>query len=206
MAARYDALATPGSQYGYTGALQDAPMSGTGFQLPTYRAPNYGYQTSAPVAFESLSSWNAPNYGFDGAAGTGGLGLNPVASTVGLRMPTTGSGFGGGNTVYGPAVTDTTAGGGGSWFDGFLGTRDKQGWGGLAIGGAQALGGLYLGMQQYGLAKDQLAFQKESFNKQYDANRTLTNSRLEDRQKARVASNPGAYESVGDYMAKWGVK
>lgn len=93
-------------------------------------------------------------------------------------------------------------GGGWNWFS----TRDQQGVLGPALQGAQTLAGLYMGMKQYGLAKDQLNFQKDSFNKQYAANQTLTNSRLEDRQKARVASNAGAYQSVGDYMNQNGVK
>ena len=61
-------------------------------------------------------------------------------------------------------------------------------------------------MKQYNLAKDSLAFQKDSFNRQFDVNKNLTNSRLEDRQRARVASNSGAYQSVGDYMNQNGVK
>lgn len=93
-------------------------------------------------------------------------------------------------------------GGGWNWFS----TRDQQGVLGPTLQGAQTLAGLYMGMKQYGLAKDQLNFQKDSFNKQYAANQTLTNSRLEDRQKARVASNAGAYQSVGDYMNQNGVK
>lgn len=93
-------------------------------------------------------------------------------------------------------------GGGWNWFS----TRDQQGVLGPALQGAQTLAGLYMGMKQYGLAKDQLNFQKDSFNKQYAANQTLTNSRLEDRQRARVSSNAGAYQSVGDYMNQNGVK
>ena len=87
----------------------------------------------------------------------------------------------------------------------FFSTRDKQGYGSFALQGASALANLYMGMKQYGLAKDQLAFQKDSFNKQYDANKSLTNSRLEDRQARRVLENPNA-TGVADYMAKWGVK
>ena len=94
---------------------------------------------------------------------------------------------------------------------GFLGKTDTttgmqtQGWGGLALGGLQGLGNLYMGMKQYGLAKDQLAFQKDSFNKNFAVQKQLTNSQLEDRQRARVASNAGAYQSVGDYMKQNGV-
>lgn len=95
--------------------------------------------------------------------------------------------------------------------DSFLQQRNTDGttsggYGQAALGVLQGVGGLYLGMQQYNLAKDSLAFQKDSFNRQFDVNKNLTNSRLEDRQRARVAANSGAYQSVGDYMNQNGVK
>jgi len=76
----------------------------------------------------------------------------------------------------------------------------QQGWGGLALGAASALGNSWMGMKQYGLAKDALKENKRQYEQNYAAQRTLTNSQLEDRQRARVASNSGAYQSVGDYM------
>ena len=97
-----------------------------------------------------------------------------------------------------------------SW-DGFTGGTNtdgtkSNGWGGAALGLLQGLGSAYMGMQQYGLAKDQLQFSKDSFNKNYAAQKSMTNATMEDRQRARVASNPGAYQSVGDYMAQNGIK
>jgi len=77
-----------------------------------------------------------------------------------------------------------------------------NGWGGQALGLLQGLGSAYMGLQQYGLAKDQLQFSKDAFNKNYAAQAKMTNASLLDRQRARVASNPGAYQSVGDYMAQ----
>lgn len=56
------------------------------------------------------------------------------------------------------------------------------------------------------IAKDQLAFTKNSWNKQFQANKNLTNASLADRQNSRVASNPGAYQSVDAYMNKYGIK
>lgn len=101
----------------------------------------------------------------------------------------------------------------GSFFknSGFLGSTDASGtktdgWGGLAVGAAGGLASAYLGMKQYGLAKDTLAENKKQFNLNYDAQRTTTNTALEDRQRARVASNSGAYQSVGDYMSTNGIK
>ena len=93
---------------------------------------------------------------------------------------------------------------------GVLGSTDAdgmktQGWGGLALGAASGIGNLFLGMQQYGLAKDAFKEGKRQFNLNYDAQRKATNTQLEDRQRARVASNPGAYQSVGAYMDKNGV-
>ena len=76
---------------------------------------------------------------------------------------------------------------------------------GTGLGILQGLGSAYMGMKQYGLAKDQLQFSKDAFNKNYAAQAKMTNASLMDRQRARVASNPGAYQSVGDYMAQNGI-
>ena len=104
----------------------------------------------------------------------------------------------------------------GGMFDNMLG---KDGWGNLALGGASMLGNLFMGMKQYGLAKDTLNFNKEQFWKQYEAQKNLTNSQLEDRQRARLAAdtvrgangesvaNPNSnYRSASDYMNRYGVK
>lgn len=77
-----------------------------------------------------------------------------------------------------------------------------NGWGGMALSAAGGLASTFLGMKQYGLAKQTLAENKRQFQMNYDAQKQTTNTRMEDRQAARVASNPGAYQSVGDYMAK----
>lgn len=69
--------------------------------------------------------------------------------------------------------------------------------------GTQVLGGLgnlYLGMKNYGLMKDQLKQSQSQFEKNFGAQRQTLNTQLEDRQRARVAANPGAHQSVGDYM------
>src|SRR5690606_22740964 len=69
--------------------------------------------------------------------------------------------------------------------------------------GTQVLGGLgnlYLGMKNYGLMKDQLRQSQRQFEKNFGAQRQTLNTQLEDRQRARVAANPGAYQSVGSYM------
>jgi hypothetical protein len=119
-------------------------------------------------------------------------------------MPTS-TPLGGTDLSNAQILQSVNAPGSGSMWDRFFNTRDQQGWGGLALQGASSLANLYMGMKQYGLAKDQLNFQKDSFNKQYAANQQLTNSRLEDRQARRVLENPNA-TPVADYMSKWGVK
>lgn len=96
-------------------------------------------------------------------------------------------------------------------FGGFLNrTNDKgitqQGWGGLALGAASGLFNGWLGMKQYGLAKDSLAEGKRQFGLNYDAQKATTNAALEDRQRARLASNSGAYQSLDSYMGQYGIK
>lgn len=94
---------------------------------------------------------------------------------------------------------------------GMMGSTDMKtgiktdGWGGMALGAAQGIGNAFMGMQQYQLAKDTFNENKRQFNLNFEAQRKTTNAALEDRQRARVASNSGAYQSVGDYMTKYGV-
>lgn len=98
-----------------------------------------------------------------------------------------------------------------SFMQGMAGYTDAagiktNGWGGMALGAAQGAFNGYLGMRQLDLAKDQLSENKRQFEMNWGAQRNLTNSRLEDRQKQRLANRPGGYESVEAYMAKNGVK
>jgi len=81
-----------------------------------------------------------------------------------------------------------------------------QNYGGLALGALQGAGNLFMGMKQYGMAKDALSESKRQFGLNYDAQRNLTNSRLEDRQRARLAANPNAHKSVDEYMNQYGIK
>ena len=48
--------------------------------------------------------------------------------------------------------------------------------------------------------------QASQFREQMNLSKSNYNSKLEDRQRARVASNPTAYESVDSYMKKYGAK
>lgn len=96
-------------------------------------------------------------------------------------------------------------GGGGSIWDSMLGSEGQQGWGSLALGVAQGAFGAYNSMKTYGLAQDQLAESKRQFNANFNTQKKLLNTQMSDRQAARVASNPTAYQSVGDYMSENGV-
>lgn len=93
-----------------------------------------------------------------------------------------------------------------NFFSGAVGSKEAPGWGGLAIGAGQSLLGGYLGMKQYGLAKQSLAQSKQQFETNFAAQRNLTNSQLADRQKSRIAAGTGIAESEAEYMAKYGVK
>lgn len=156
----------------------------------------------APVApvqktFPMVSA-SAPAFNYE----TDMAGLMPTSAPLG-GSPTNAQIY---SDIGGPA-SQGFFGSIGQWLkdSGALNTRDQQGWAGPALQGAQTLANLYMGMKQYGLAKDQLNFQKDAFNKQYEANRSMTNSRLEDRQARRVLENPNA-TGVAEYMSKWGVK
>lgn len=80
-----------------------------------------------------------------------------------------------------------------------------QGWGGMAVGAASGIMNSLLGFQQMGMAKDAAKENRRQFDLNYGAQVKTTNAQLEDRQRARVASNSGAYQSVGDYMKTYGI-
>ena len=88
----------------------------------------------------------------------------------------------------------------GSIFDSFLQQKDingatSGGWGSAGMGALQGLGSMYLGMKNYGLQKDQLAFGKEQFNKNYGAQRTMTNNNVNARNEANRAALGTKYAS-----------
>lgn len=147
------------------------------------------------MTYESLS-WGKPRLGR-----APGFSLPPTSDLLSgadysLGVPKLGGGAdmpGGGNTT-----------GNGGW--GWLSNKDQQGLLSPMLSAAQTGLGAYFGMKNYGLAKKQFAAAQDQFAKEYEAQRSLTNSQLADRQAARVASNPGAYQSVGDYMGQYAIK
>lgn len=150
-----------------------------------------------------MNAWNSFTNFFNG-----GQPAAPNYSQVGGFSPVTGPGpyasldsALGSPSVAAPsaaAVTDPTL------LQSIFGYSNKDGfqpgWGGMALGAASSLGNAWMGMKQYGLAQDALKENKRQFNINYGAQQKMLNSQLEDRQRARVAANPGAYQSVGDYM------
>ena len=73
---------------------------------------------------------------------------------------------------------------------------------GLITGGV----GAWQGYNQNKLMRENMQQQSSQFREQMDLSKQNINRNLEDRQRARVASNPTAYESVDSYMKKYGVK
>jgi hypothetical protein len=154
------------------------------------------------------------NYGSsDVFANNGASGAQNVASLYGAT---------GGNSFGSDMGIATTAGmqpAGGGLFSGlgdllsgaFNKTNPKtgvtqQGWAPLALGAGQAIFGAYQGMQAQKMAQQQFKEGKRQFDLNYGAQRQGINTELEDRQRARVAANPGAYQSVSEYMDKNRIK
>jgi len=63
----------------------------------------------------------------------------------------------------------------------------------------------FLGLKQLNLANDQLKFQKDAFNKNFDSQRRLTNAELRDRQATRNIDVAGS-TPVDEYMNKYGIQ
>lgn len=75
-----------------------------------------------------------------------------------------------------------------------------------ALSAIAGIGNAYLGMKQYGLAKDTFKFQKKAWERDFAVQKNMVNSEMNDRQNSRYVSNPGAYQTPDAYMSKWGVK
>lgn len=152
---------------------------------------------------------NNPMSGWGAAAQTPWWGGNQPAAqpmVMGNTLPTFNPDVGVPSYQLGNVTPDPNSGGRGFFDSTNMDGTKTQGYGGMALGAASGLFNAWMGMKQYGLAKQQLAEGKRQFALNYDAQRTTTNSQLQDRQAARVASNPNAYQSVGDYMNANGIK
>lgn len=159
------------------------PASPQGPIAPNYVQPLASQPTPAINVQGTPNFWNTgmfANSGIQGVASPTG-GLNPAVAS-------------------GPAAPDSPWWQGGM-FDNGEGAFNWKGVG-AGIGAVKGLADSWLALQQLNLGEDQLAFQKDAFNKQYENQRTLTNAELEDRQRRRLSASPGGYQSVSDYMAK----
>ena len=78
----------------------------------------------------------------------------------------------------------------------------QPGFGGMALKTFGGLASVYLGMKEYGLAKDTFKQNRREFNMNYDAQRQMTNTELRDRQNSRVQSGNPGYQSVSEYMGE----
>jgi len=69
------------------------------------------------------------------------------------------------------------------------------------------LAGSYLGMKQYGLAKKAFRESKRQFQLNFDAQKQDYNTKLRDRQRARInnAGTESRYKSVGEHMNENGI-
>ena len=105
------------------------------------------------------------------------------------------------NSAVGNGVGGASFGGWSDWSKLLLGGKDPSGMQtnsllGAGMGILQGLGNAYMGMQQYGLARDQLQFSKDAFNKNYGAQKITTNNQIRSRNFARNAANPGMYQNM----------
>ena len=122
---------------------------------------------------------------------------------------------------YGQSLGATAPSGGMSWGDRlsssdfWLGGKDAKGMQTMGAAaplmqGAGALMSGFLGMKQYGLSKKVFENNKQQFERNFDAQKGVTNSQLSDRQDRRNAdaraNGMTGTTSTADYMAKWGVK
>lgn len=98
------------------------------------------------------------------------------------------------NLVTNP-TTDTSSG----WLDSIGGLQGLQ----LGIGGLSALGNLYFGSQQLGLAQDQFNFQKQAYNTNLANQTKAYNSALTDRISTRAKTNGLSDAEVNKYLSKY---
>lgn len=118
-------------------------------------------------------------------------------------------GFGGGGSAGAPV-----SGGSGGMFNSlfsrqslFGGTDPSTGmstggWAPVALGAGQAIFGALQGNKAMGLAEKQFKEGQRQFDLNFNSQRQTINTQLEDRQRARNASNSTAYENTDDYLRK----
>ena len=137
--------------------------------------------------------------------GTTGANTNGAAQGL-VNFP----GFGGGGSA---GAASTGASGGGLFNSLFsrqslFGGTDQNtgmstnGWAPIALGAGQAIFGALQGNKATALAESQFKEGQRQFDLNFNAQRQTINTQLEDRQRARNASNSTAYENTDDYLRK----
>ena len=165
-------------------------------QFGSFNAGGLRYEQYAPPQLSNMPAWSNPidgNYTNAMDMASDAYGTSKLANIGGLQSGQT----------YG--VMDKFGDSLKSFFGGAVGTREAPGWGGLALSAAGGLASTYMGMKQYGLAKDSFDENKRQYAQNFDAQRGLTNSRLEDRQIRRNIERPDSM-AAAEYMSKYGVK
>lgn len=196
----------PPAQYldGGLGSIMDPYQSAIPKGAHPY--PFTGNQTQGQIGSGTFMP-AAPSDGFTGTAMDWG---KPVEAAKPANDWSSGYGFTGTGGFTGNDL-QTPKGDWSAFMDSMMGTTNKdgiksEGWGGLALNAVSGIGSAWMGNEKLKLARDTLDQQKKEFDMNWGAQRSTTNASLEDRQRARIASNSGAYQSVGDYMNKYGIK
>ena len=131
--------------------------------------------------YEGMASWSYDNSATNTNSAIAGLDISQTMPTNLIA-----------SSEYMPGITDKL--------------RDfNSQYGSTITGGLQAAAGLwgaYNGMQQTKLAKQQMANSLNQWNKSYDNQVASYNTRLEDRQRARVTAQGDYQQDVDSYMAK----
>lgn len=113
-------------------------------------------------------------------------------SASGAQMPAIGYGVGGAGIAPQGNMWDR--------FSNWMGSSNNMQTLGTIAQGLGALGGLYMGNRQLGLAREQLGLQREAFNANLNNSIQSYNTRLEDRIRGRT-SNPNEAD-IQAYLAR----
>ena len=149
--------------------------------FPTLRDPNeFGKENSY---LTSLMGYNNPQQSETPTSlfGLGDAGITGTNNTSYLAAT--------------PFDASTSGNTGWSWMDSIdpkTGIK-TQGMLGSLAGLGSAAANWYMGMKQYGLAKDTLKENKKQFAMNYGAQRDITNEKLRYQHEALLAANPRAY-------------
>lgn len=145
-----------------------------------------------------------------GVTGAAIPGAQPPSFSQGIDLgmsPQAGGGYDMGIDTGALGDVDTSKGGGSGWS--WFGGKDAAGdptnsYLGAGLNIAKGAFDAYLGYKELKVAEDTLSFQKDAFSKQFENQRSLTNTQLRDRQIARRSANKG-HQAVDAYMAEHGI-